>query len=232
MYRLSLAKAKDPNAPGVKRLASNAPGPQPADGPAKGYTEALERRLGDTELALLQLLLVSNPETIESAFESDTLELAQSIWADRRAKAESGEGLLEGERAEASLMAQWDNTSLKTADGINEWVNRMRDGEPETSANISADFRKSQPLSVGGQTLGKLPPTASHPNGDETRRPVEVCALRQIGVPISHNSVSFRSDKRDHPEEIVDKPPGNRDGGSGVRGKIDIPAEFQSQFLW
>ncbi|CAH0027321.1 unnamed protein product [Clonostachys rhizophaga] len=201
-------------------------------GPAKGYTEALERRLGDTELALLQLLLVSNPETIESAFGPDTFELAQSIWANRQAKADSGEGRLEGERAEASLMAQWDNTSLKTADGINEWVNGMRHGEPETSADVSTDLRKSQQLPVGEQAPGQLPATVSHPNRDETRTPGEVCALRQSGVPTSHNSAPFRSDKRDHPGETADEPLDDRDGGSGVRGKIDLPAEFQSQFLW
>ncbi|KAK7222770.1 hypothetical protein V2G26_010773 [Clonostachys chloroleuca] len=201
-------------------------------GPAKGYTEALERRLGDTELALLQLLLVSNPETIETAFEPDTLELAQSIWANRQAKAESGEGLLEGERAEASLMAQWENTSLKTVDGINEWVKSMRHCEPESSADVSADSRKSQPLSVDGQAPGQLPAAGRYPNGHENRRPAEVCALRESGLRTSHESASLRSDKRVYPGETVDKPPDSRDGGSGVRGKIELPAEFQSQFLW
>ncbi|CAH0057934.1 unnamed protein product [Clonostachys solani] len=201
-------------------------------GPAKGYTEALERRLGDTELALLQLLLVSNPETIDSAFESDTLELAQSIWANRQAKAESGEGLPEGERAEASLMTQWDKTSLKTVDGINEWVRSIKHGELKTSADISADVRKSQSSSIGGPALGQVPAAVRHPNRNENRRPAEVCALQQSGFLTSHNSASLRSDKRGHSGETVDKPPDDRDGRSGVRGKIDLPAEFQSQFLW
>lgn len=173
---------------------------------------------------MLQILLVSNSETIEGAFEPDTLELAQSIWANRQAKAESGEGLLEGERAEASLMTQWDNTSLKTVDGINEWVKSMRYGEPEISANISTDLRKSRSLSIGAQVPGQLPAGVRHPNGHET--------LRQGGVQTSHESASLRSDKRDYPRETVNKSTDNRDGESGVRGKIDLPAEFQSQFLW
>ncbi|VUC33495.1 unnamed protein product [Clonostachys rosea] len=201
-------------------------------GPAKGYTEALERRLGDTELALVQLLLVSTPETIAGAFKPDTLELAQSILANRQANAESGEGLLEGERAEASLMTHWENTSLKTVDGINEWVKSMRDvGPEETSADISVDLRKSQLLSIEGQGLVQRQTAARQPNKNGDRRPAEVCALQQSGLPASHNSASLGSNTIVYSGEAVGKPPDDGEG-PGVRRKIDLPAEFQSQFLW
>ncbi|KAI5919206.1 hypothetical protein F4810DRAFT_513177 [Camillea tinctor] len=118
-------------------------------GPAKGYTEALEHRLAETENVLLQLLSVVDNEIIDQALDADQLP-PRPLWTSNdieMAPSVTSEGSLPGPN-KAGLMAHWDGFPLDTAHNIRRWA------EKKVGKYVNAAMTKY--TATNGQALASL----------------------------------------------------------------------------
>lgn len=127
-------------------------------GPTKGYTEALEHRLEATEDALMRLLALADMDSISSAFRHQDSNDRVSGTSESHYMARSAED-------KASLMAQWDDYPLGTAEDLQRWatirlgtinLRAVREGGPD-------DDEEETPVGeITNRCIAQAPPNPSH----------------------------------------------------------------------
>ena len=197
---------------------------QHESGPAKGYTEALEHRLRETETALLRLWHASSRDVIERAFAGDV-------------ESSNGRGVTRGVRtcdsgpAKAGLIKQWEKYPLESAIGIQRWatdvVGRERTVGVEDTRIGGTTSLDAQPPSAHSRTVQtRLTPAAppAPPVINANSRPYQEVRemTTRIGPPIEFQEVTGR-------EEIMQAPDVR---SKAAHGRFEMPEEFRRQFLW
>ncbi|KAK8147932.1 hypothetical protein G3M48_000723 [Beauveria asiatica] len=116
-------------------------------GPAKGYTEALEHRLRETETALLRIVSVVDGPTLEAAFHDS--------GGGGGARGGMPDAISEAKTDKAEMAAHWETFPLSTPGDIMTWANEQlppsqdsRAGDAEVSA-----VRLGQQLSNHGSLM-------------------------------------------------------------------------------
>jgi len=88
----------------------------PSRGPAKGYIEALETRLKETERALWRLVSVSSAETLSSAFaEPISAQIPSSLSVTT----------LETTEEKKSAIAYWERAPIQSVEEVLAWKHRV-----------------------------------------------------------------------------------------------------------
>ncbi|KAH7127531.1 hypothetical protein EDB81DRAFT_143875 [Dactylonectria macrodidyma] len=101
-------------------------------GPAKGYTEALEHRLRETETALLRLWMTTTEDSVELAFkQNDHLPGSSSLSSNDGQQAPSRAG-----PNKAHVISQWEDFPLTSAQDIGRWAREAK-GAIKASENRS-----------------------------------------------------------------------------------------------
>lgn len=192
-------------------------------GPAKGYTEALEHRLRETETALLRLWHASSSGTVERAFAGDVGS------NDRRTTPIVGNH--DSGSAKAGLITHWEEYPLESAGDIQRWAADVV-GRERTEGFGTPELRGTTPLH--GQ-----PP------------PISRCAVQPSPTPASRPTASG-TDANDHldresGETLIRLEPSSglqegtctgenvqaaNMGSHTVHGRFEMSEEFRRQFLW
>ncbi|KAM3560157.1 hypothetical protein MY1884_003106 [Beauveria asiatica] len=116
-------------------------------GPAKGYTEALEHRLRETETALLRIVSVVDGPTLEAAFHDS--------GGGGGARVGMPDAISEAKTDKAEMAAHWETFPLSTPGDIMTWANDQRAPSQDSragDAEVSA-VRLGQPLSNHGSLM-------------------------------------------------------------------------------
>lgn len=119
-------------------------------GPAKGYTEALEHRLRETESALLRIISVVDGATLSSAFAGSMASGIVDTHPDTNAD-------------KAEMAAHWEQFPLATSGDIINWANEQQASQallaagaaqPTTTQSLeTADTHFREQLSVGDTSM-------------------------------------------------------------------------------
>ncbi|EXJ86905.1 hypothetical protein A1O3_03859 [Capronia epimyces CBS 606.96] len=230
-----------------RRRAAGPPFHSPSDiqgnasGPAKGYTEALETRLKETERVLWSLLSASPTETLSAAFAAemqDRMPLSLAITT-----------LCTTEEKKAAI-AHWERFPLQTAGEVLAWKENVQSGSSSGSGsanglyNIAPDdssYARAEPEPQALTTTSGLGFEEPLPAGDEddtmqtsySAHP----SLTSASSPHSHTNVG----------EGTIRPRQSATGGSSmldtsanglatdrgsVASKFGLSKEFQETFLW
>ncbi|KAH6970930.1 hypothetical protein BKA56DRAFT_595614 [Ilyonectria sp. MPI-CAGE-AT-0026] len=212
-------------------------------GPAKGYTEALEHRLRETENALLRLWMATTEVSVEQAFE-------ESVSLPEACSRSPNEGRQVSPRPasdKSSAVTQWENYPLQTALDVARWAKEAKGAtkasETQMAINDGAllDCPPQQPCPPGdahvlqNTTLDSAtsltPPTpiTTFPNLDtvltsETQSTQEGHA--STSTPINHVS-RFRTRHREADNALRPSSP-----SPSSKAKIQLSQEFTDQYLW
>ncbi|KAI1493698.1 hypothetical protein F5X96DRAFT_133678 [Biscogniauxia mediterranea] len=222
-------------------------------GPAKGYTEALEHRLAETENILLQLLSVADNEIISQAFSADRLP-PRPLWASTDASlvpsiASDSDFSLPGPN-KAGLMAHWDRFPLDTPDNIRRWAEKKTmKCAIRGPALDSLDSRKRAGFNTEQLSLvpanGELDqndasdhdqrvPTAAFdiPMASRRNESPHVNCNDETSLELAHGTVSFPEDQALAAQHDLSCARGQ--DGTCNQGKrtIDFSWNFRQQFLW
>ncbi|KAF7557683.1 hypothetical protein G7046_g5974 [Stylonectria norvegica] len=211
-------------------------------GPAKGYTVALERRLAETENALLQLLSTINDESLELAF-SESFQLSRGGGCGFP----TSDAGVPGGSKKASSVAYWEKFPLKTAQDIKCWASVASVACFETKEDAG---HMSGPRSLAAHVLED---SARAPLGEaqDTMRPMSESFVESIAYaidPIQNYNGPGTPELAPPTEASVveeqDLGPGPSSGerqtsydmGNARRNqeeeRVDLPLEFREQFIW
>lgn len=197
-------------------------------GPPKGYTEALERRLEETEVALLQIVLASDQTTWGQAFANDSLESAQSYWESHRSRFIEERDNKKSESIKTSFVSYWEQSSLGTPDGVRSWAEGIM-GRP-----LSSHHPLSQSLDPNNNNNGSRPPQSrgessrSEPPSMKSHQielPPGIMPLQQIAL---HSATRSSETNRSSSSLLQDLDRPKSDTGQ----KVNLSESFQRQFLW
>jgi len=196
-------------------------------GPAKGYTEALEHRLRETETALLRLWHASSGDAIERAFPSAAEAPDSRIITSSERNFDPG-------RAKSSLITQWEEYPLVSAEDIRRWAADM---EGETRAADSSQQQTLQP---------DLSQRSTQKSASSYNQPIQSTLPPEIPSTASGTNVELHFD-----QEGIDAPTSSRELSSlqndkltrvwtgsldteshQVDGRIEMSEEFRQQYLW
>lgn len=183
-------------------------------GPAKGYTDALENRLRETENTLLRLLSVVSVATLESAFDNNPgLNMADGQSESRTDKAE--------------LAAHWDQFPLSSAHDIMKWANEQENFrnlllQAGSGLPLRLDEQISAPLTIPvyqGQTgnIGELLPTNN--------------TTATLRTQFAQNSPNFVQNVRGgyNTAGLIVENSQDSDPGDDT---FDLPQQFKEKYLW
>ncbi|WZH39142.1 uncharacterized protein QYS62_000050 [Fusarium acuminatum] len=202
-------------------------------GPAKGYTKALECRLQETELALLQLLMSSKEETITKAFHPESKSIARVYHEqlyDQLAEHDSPGGS-EKQRA---LRDQWEQFPLQTASDMKHWTERLKQSGEYQPHN------DTQELSEVQHTLGNFfndndqsMAIFQSPSSVIEDQPFEE-SQHQIDPMVQAPNPQPLIESIPSADNIQSSREAEKDGevsNSASRG-MDLPTNFKDSFLW
>ncbi|KAI5458818.1 hypothetical protein BGZ63DRAFT_52551 [Mariannaea sp. PMI_226] len=206
-------------------------------GPAKGYIEALEHRLSQTEKALVRLWQAVPEESLRSAFDSDNAPLFGSplvpmLEADNDKLSRVGHD-------KSALIQQWEAFPLTSASSIEKWALHVK----------AATKVPQRMIAHGGTALGcqtsQIEPSnrslAVQKEVDENHRQAN---LSRISTSIDTSDASdnvWVPESRALQIQIDDTPTRGQDAThqqlscpttSGDRRKIILTEEFQAQYVW
>ncbi|KAM0667200.1 hypothetical protein ACQRIU_005055 [Beauveria bassiana] len=171
-------------------------------GPAKGYTEALEHRLRETETALLRIVSVVDGATLEAAFQ------------DSGARSHIPDAVSEAKTDKAEMAARWETFPLSTPGDIMTWANEQRAPSQDSRAGDDAAMRLSEGSAARlGQQL------SNHDSLIE----FEISLTENMAEypPLSTNIAST-------PRFL----PGGSLNSSPRDHVFDMPEQFKEQYLW
>ncbi|KAI0596219.1 hypothetical protein F4775DRAFT_594460 [Biscogniauxia sp. FL1348] len=223
------------------------------NGPAKGYTEALEHRLAETENILLQLLSVADNEVISQAFSADRLP-PRPLWASNDAPsvpsiASDSDSTLPGPN-KAGLMAHWDRFPLDTADNIRRWAEKKTmkcaiggpaldslDSREQVSFNTEQLSLVATNCELGRNDASdhdqRVPAVAFDiPMDSRGNESPHVICSDEPNLELARGTTSCPDDQALAVEQDLScarGPDGTRNQG---KRKIDFSWNFQQQFLW
>jgi hypothetical protein len=182
-------------------------------GPAKGYTEALESRLCDTEEVLSSLLsYLSADDVSEALFRSSV---------DSTSSSRSYSGDLLADRKEAVKI--WTKFPLKTDGDVQRWHNARRKPEQPISAPVQGSRIVCDTQAAA--EFENIPESAGH---DEGQGPVE--EEEQIG---KDDVVSTRIVEPGSDVDVRGRWEGaTEQNQSHVNRSLGLSREFQENFLW
>ncbi len=174
-----------------------------SSGPAKGYTEALEHRLKETESALLRIVSVVDGATLQSAFE----DIARGDYVD----APSDSNTDKAEKA-----AHWEQFPLSTPRDLVKWaveqqVSQDRDAAPAPAAAMHPVRRTAVRF---GQQLS------------------EHDAAMEFETPFTKNVAEFAENFATISTSLGDLPHGLRGETVYQDDTFDMPEQFKQQYLW
>ncbi|KAK7402646.1 hypothetical protein QQX98_011592 [Neonectria punicea] len=196
-------------------------------GPAKGYTEALEHRLRETETALVRLWMAASKDAIEGAFKQEDL-LPESYSPGRTAPDKS------------SAVTQWDDFPLRSARDVDKWArevkgaSKLSDGASVRHESVTADSSPKEPdppdhhsfQDTGlSSELPSTPPTSTamfEPSGHN----VEFDQEGGVQSPFSHRS-GLHNRRQDSDDGLHS---GN--GPQNSRKRLRLSQDFRDQYLW
>ena len=199
-------------------------------GPAKGYLEALERRLEETETALLRICSAVNEETIQSAFTRGGSRIRKTRRAPPPPTAST-------EAKKAAIVAQWDRCPLQTASDLSSWADAML-REP---SHESIDYPDRTAADRTEQWSSPYSSASTNPTG------VEVADSSGVRGPFGGSSsgligdrgVSELSRRPEADSQISKLPDAFTQPFYGASSKdrrdqvaIDLSRDFQKQFVW
>ncbi|KAI1503270.1 hypothetical protein F5X99DRAFT_121946 [Biscogniauxia marginata] len=229
-------------------------------GPAKGYTEALEHRLAETENVLLQLLSVTGNETLCQAL-GEERPSPRRLWASNDAASppsttSDGDLSLPGPN-KAGLIAHWDRYPLNTADSIRLWAEKNLEEHTKTTMKCvtSRQTLDSLDLRERGHSGTQQPTLLSEswerdqqdPSGHIQRMPSEAFGLSTSSYGNKlHNETSSDETALRLANETTSFPDSHistveQDSSSMLRPnlpdnerkrKIELSRDFRQQFLW
>lgn len=178
-------------------------------GPAKGYTEALEHRLRETEATLLQLLSAVDTVTLNSAFR----EGSRSEIIRRRSD-------LKADKSE--LAAHWDQFPLCTAEDVANWANEqnipLRPSFPRRFRRANEEFSGQFMASEADNAFHRVPGGLPNPPGSSTAEAVDGTAYLSNRNTTTHTSPD-QSELESHDSNQEDS-------------SFYISQEFKEQYLW
>lgn len=203
-------------------------------GPPKGYTKALEARLGETELVLIRLLQATNDEgLLARAFDEDPQRLGHQRFDERITELKSS-GI--GEHKMLALIDHWERFPLRTADDVRQWIGEvskysvMQEGDENQSNEKMRGFLRAESLSGN----------VDHQHGDDVQSPAGAGDDMAVEGPCRDHAVDQDSIGQPPREtESVDtiepsKPACETHGVQDITtsSRIELPADFKDQFLW
>lgn len=184
-------------------------------GPAKGYTEALEHRLRETENTLLRLLSVVSVETLESAFDNNPgLNITDGPSESRTEKAE--------------LAAHWDQFPLSSAHDIMRWANEQDNFRnsllgAESGLSLRLDEQITAPLTV--------PVYQGGTGSIEELLPTNNTTAATLRTQFAQNSPNFVQNIRGlyNATGLIAENSEDSDPGDDT---FDLPQQFKEKYLW
>lgn len=197
---------------------------QRGSGPAKGYTEALEQRLRETETALLRLWDASSSDAIERAFAGDIESFNGRRVTPSADSCDSGP-------AKAGLIKHWEEYPLESATDIQRWAaDVVGCGETASVEGPGIGGTASliaQPLSAPSRAVQTRPTSSAPPAppGINTNdRPY------QESTGISTRRGPPAGLREDAGREGITQAPEVR--SQAAHGRFEMSEEFRRQFLW
>jgi len=199
-------------------------------GPAKGYIEALEIRLKETERLLWRLLSVSTDDTLSAAFSDLVSDQIPESLAVRTL------GTTEEKK---SAIAYWEQFPLQNANDVRLWRQDLESAQDSISSRFG---------NVDQDILLRQPDAASHTGSSPGRAEGEVSlsllpgdedTLRTGFTP--HRSVETPPINQDSPGGSIgqadafvsgDQSQASKPGRSVATSKFGLSKEFQATFLW
>ncbi|KAH8667018.1 hypothetical protein BX600DRAFT_285001 [Xylariales sp. PMI_506] len=194
-------------------------------GPAKGYTEALEQRLRETERVLLRLLQVVDDDTINKAIasSSDDADLNHSL-SEAGISLGSSSALEAGGSApkNAALMSLWNDLPLQSASDVNRWASTYRAciGKPIEKFN---DMKRVNP-NVARNILAS----------NDTEQLSSHIPMENLGlsIPLQRPQSTPSVPAPESVSEPVVAPSNPAPEQSLSESSLDLPKGFREQFLW
>ncbi|KAF1739722.1 hypothetical protein CRV24_001658 [Beauveria bassiana] len=171
-------------------------------GPAKGYTEALEHRLRETETALLRIVSVVDGATLEAAFQ------------DSGARSHIPDAVSEAKTDKAEMAARWETFPLSTPGDIMTWANEQRAPSQDSRAGDDAAMRLSEGSAARlGQQLS---------NHD---------SLMEFEISLTQNMAEYPQLSTNVASTPRFLQGGSLDS-SPQEHVFDMPEQFKEQYLW
>ncbi len=185
----------------------------PRSGPAKGYTEALEHRLRETEGALLRVLSMVDAETLKSAFEDSA-----------RLDMIHGRSISKTDKSE--LAAHWDQFPLCTAQDVMKWS-----AEQESSSSSAATYADDASHSEVNEAAGTVRHFERPAGSLRELLPGEDTTAMTFGAASAENTTYLSQHNT-----ATHTPPNLSQSESQGSGQEDdsfyMPQDFKEQYLW